>query len=123
MPLPTLTKTGVTTVTFSKGRAFAIDTTETPNQLIGESDDNTLVVADLGNEAKELGGTWTRLPLADINAVLAFFEHANVRFGKNTVTWTDEAGTASTVRLIDTVIRHTQVASGLHDLTLRFRVA
>jgi hypothetical protein len=122
MPLPTLSKSGVTTVTFSKGRAFAVAHDEIPTQILGETDDPaTVVVADLGAEAREFGGTWTRLPLADVQAVLTFFRHTNVRWSKNTITWTDEAGTATTVRLLLSSLRYVQVASGLYDLTLHFR--
>lgn len=121
MSYPTLTKGGVTTVTFSRGNTFPADTTYHPRQSIGIAEAGQVRVSTLSDPEIFMPVQFEALPEADINALLAFLQDPLVNWAAFSVTYTDTDGDAWTVRIVDTTFTRSQVASGLYNVKLLFR--
>jgi hypothetical protein len=123
MAAPTLSKSGVTTVTFSKASVFPGSSPRTINQFTGISDDNTIRVASLGPAKQSFEVVFEQLTSADITAVTAFFENPLVNWGVNEFTWTDEDGVATGVRFLQTEFDPREDSEDNWTLALVFTVA
>ena len=115
MPFPTFSKSGVTTVTFSRGDVFPDVHDYEPVQVIGVSYAGTRRVATLRAPDEFFDLVFERLPLADYNALLAFFSNALVNWSASSFTYTDTASVATTVRYLGGRFSFPQVASGLYS--------
>lgn len=123
MAAPTFSKSGVATVTFSKGRFYPIDSPQQPNQIINEAEDGTFYGAELGNPVTFIEARFERVPLSDATNVFAFLNDSNVKWSLNTFTFTDEDGTTYTVRYWGPFpLRRPQVTAGLVDIEFMLRV-
>ena len=124
MANPQFTKTGVTSVVFSRGDAFPRALTGIEGQLIGESEAGTVRVITTHDpiEFFTLNFTGqTRLPTADYNAMRTFLLNALVNLRANTFTWNDTDATARTVRYWEGLYSFTLSSSGFYQGTLVLR--
>lgn len=115
MAFPSLSKSGATTVTFSRGNIFPSVHDYEPIQVIGVSYAGTRRVADLRDPDEYFDLVFDRLPLADYTALLAFFGHINVHWSASSITYTDSAGTATVVRYLGGRFTFPEVASGFYS--------
>jgi len=123
MAAPTLSKSGVTTVTFSKASTFPGSSPRTINQFTGISDDNTIRVASLGPAKQSFEVIFEQLTELDIDAVTTFFEDPLVNWGVFSFTFTDEDGVATIVRFLQTEYDPQEVSQDNWSLALVFTVA
>lgn len=122
MAIPTLSKTGVTTVQLSKASTFPSAEPLTPNQFVGVSDDNTIRVFSLGPAKQNLNVIFEQLTLTDVNAIIAFFVDSLINWGVNSFTYTDEESTAFTVRFLQPIFDPQQVSDDNFSLNLTLTV-
>lgn len=123
MSAPTLSKSGVSTVTFTNGRAYPVVEPLEPIQVIGESDDGSVVVANLGNDIQYIDVSILGVPLSDVTALKAFLQDSLVNWSLNTFTWTDEGSSAYTVRYWGPFpLNPPRVAYGLYNIQFTLRV-
>lgn len=122
MAAPSLSKTGVTTVNFSKASTFPSGDPLTINQFVGVSDDNTIRVFSLGEPKQTLEVIFEQLTVSDIVAIKAFFNNPLVNWGVNSFTYTDEDSTAHTVRYLQPTFDPQVVSDDSVSLTLVFTV-
>lgn len=123
MAAPTLSKTGVTTVTLSKASIFPDRSPKTINQFTGISDNNTIRVASLGPPKQSFEVQFDQLTQQDITNIDAFFNDPLVNWGVNSFTWTDENGLATVVRMLMTEFDPEGQSEDNFSLTLVFTVA
>jgi len=124
MASPTWTKSGVATVTFAQGRFFPyLASRQEGNQIVGETDDRTVVVADLGGDVEFIEGVLERVPASVIDAMHTFLKNSQVRWSKNTFTWTDEASTTHVVRFWEPIpLPKVRVGDDLYNSRFLLRV-
>lgn len=115
MPLPTFSKTGVTTVTFSRGNVFPSAHDYTPAQVIGVSYAGTRRVATIRSADETFDLIFERLALADYTALLAFFTATTINWSAASFTYTDTSSVATTVRYLGGPFAFPQVAPGLYS--------
>ena len=123
MAAPTLSKSGVTTVTLSKASVFPGSSPKTINQFSGVSDNNTIRVASLGPAKKSFEIQFEQLTEADVVAVEAFFEDPLINWGVGSFTWTDEDGNPTVVRNLMTEFDPVEQSQDNWQLNLVFTVA
>jgi len=123
MAAPTLSKSGVTTVTFSKASIFPGSSPRTINQFTGISDDNTIRVASLGPAKQSFEVQFEQLTEVDIDNVTTFFEDPLINWGVFQFTFTDEDSVATSVRFLQTEFDPQEVSQDNWSLTLIFTVA
>lgn len=121
MPYPSLSKSGMTTLTFSRGNLFPTSYTEDFSQVIAESESGLVRVATLRPPIVFHGLHFERLPLADFTALKAWLRNSLIRGRANTFTYTDTASVAKTVRWWQDTLDMPQVASGLYSVDLVLR--
>jgi hypothetical protein len=127
MPLPTFSKTGVPTFTFSRGDAFPRRTPADPleGQLAGVSEAKTVRIATMSDpeEFMQLDfQTNTALPAADYLNLRTFLTHALINRRANPFTFTDVDGTTYTVRYWGGLPGFDETSSGRYQGTLTLRV-
>lgn len=98
MAYPQFSKSGMTTLVFSRGDLFPNLYEEEFGQIVVESEARLLRVATLHPPVVYLSLHFERLPLADFTALKNWLHHASLRGTANTFTYTDSAGVATTVR-------------------------
>lgn len=98
MPYPTFSKSGMTTLTFSRGNLFPVPYTDTYGQSVRESESRLVRVATVSPPVTFHSLHFERLPLADFTNLNAWLRHSLIRGSAYTFTYTDTAGTAYTVR-------------------------
>jgi hypothetical protein len=101
MPLPTFSKVGVTTVTFSQPPVFPAADPLVLNQFVGVSDFNTIKVASIGPPLRTLNLRFEELTRTDKANLEAFFANPLVNYGQGSFTYTDHIGIARTVQFLD----------------------
>jgi hypothetical protein len=117
MALPSFSKTGLTTVSFSRsylpssGRRQPV-----PRQRVGRSDGGTYEVLTLGPPDVQVQLEFRLLPLADVEALDTFLGTAGVNFSEDTFTFTDTDASTTTVRLLDYAA--TPVTPQAYDVTI-----
>lgn len=124
MALMTFAKSGVTTVTLSRGDTFPRTFETDDGQIVDQSEGGAVWVATIRQPITILSLGWTgqtSLPEADYLALVAFFEHANVQLRAHTITFTDWDATASTVRYWEGLYAFSRTAFGLRQGTLKLR--
>lgn len=122
MPLPTYAKTGVTTLTWSKGESFPYTHIRRPRQVVGVSESGAVRVSTLSVPEHFILVTFVRVPLADYNAAIAFFEDALIDWKANTWTYTNSSSEAFTVRLWDDNLESPEVVDQLYTLRNLLRI-
>jgi hypothetical protein len=115
MPLPTLSKGGVTTVTFSRGNVFPSVHDYEPVQIVGISYAGTRRVATIRAPDEFFDLVFERVAVGDYTAMLAFFGNALVNWSANSFTYTDSASVATTVRYLGGRFSFPEVAAGLYS--------
>ena len=120
MAFPSLSKTGATTVTFSRGNVYPIVHDYEPIQVIGVSYAGTRRVADLRDPDEYFDVVFDGIPTADYTAMLTFFSDTHVRWSANSITFTDVNSVATIVRYLGGRFSFPQIASGLHAGRLPF---
>lgn len=118
MPYPTFTKTGMTTLTFSRGDVFPRQHIYQPRQRIGRSYAGTYQVATLGDPDERLPLVFVRLPQADYTALVAWFQHALINWAANSFTYTNSASVITVVRYLAGSLDMPEVSNGLYSVTL-----
>lgn len=118
MPLPTFSKTGMTTLTFSRGNSFPDLHSYEPQQIIGTSYAGTRRIVTVRAAEERFPLVFDRLPLADYTALLAWFIDPNINWAGGSFTYTDAAGVATTVRYLGGPFTFPQVAPALYSGTL-----
>jgi len=126
MPYPTFSKTGLTTLTFSRGALFPQRRPTHYRQRRGVSEAGTVRVATLSPPVQELVLHFERLPAADFALLDAWLAAALVNGSAQTFTYTDSTSTAYTVRWwpsdAESTFDMVQVAAGLYNVDLPLRV-
>ena len=124
MALPTWSKSGVTTVTFSRGDSYPRPLEGQEGQLVAESEAGTVRVATLHAVIRfytmNFSGP-TRLPTADYDAMRTFLLNTLVNLSANTFTWTDSDSTARTVRYMDGLSQFSPSSSGFYQGNILLR--
>lgn len=124
MALPTWVKSGVSTVTFSRGDRFPRPLEGSEGQLVAESEAGTVRVATLHAVVRfytmNFAGQ-TRLPTADYDAMRTFLLDPLVNLSANSFTWTDTDGTARTVRYMDGLSQFSPSSSGFYQGSILLR--
>lgn len=118
MAQPTFSKSGVTTVTLSRASTFPGSSPLTINQVVGVSDDNTVRVFSLGPAKRTLEVIFEQLAATDIANLEAFFTNPLVNWGVNNFVYTDEVGTAHTVRFLQPEFAPQESSDNNYSLTL-----
>jgi hypothetical protein len=99
MSLPVFrTLDATVSVTLSRGRVFPVEQQVESNQLTQESELGQQTVVENGPDYTCVSASFTHLPSAEKDALLAFFAHPLVRWGKSVCTFVDEAGVSTQVR-------------------------
>lgn len=124
MANPTFSRSGVPTMTFSRGDAFPRPLEGDEGQLVAESEAGTVRVATMHGVVEfftlNFNGP-TRLPTADYDAMRVFLLDPIVNLRANTFTWTDTDSTARTVRYWDGLSQFHPSSSGFYQGTLVLR--
>lgn len=118
MPYPQFSKSGMTTLVFSRGNVYPVQRIYTPRQRVGRSYAGTYRVATLGAADEQLPLVFERLPLADYTALVAWFQNALINWAANSFTYTDSASVATTVRYLAGQLDMPEVAAGLYSVQL-----
>jgi len=124
MALPSLSKSGVTTMTFSRGDAYPRPQLGDDGQLIGESEAGTIRIATLRAPVEFITLNFagqTRIPTADYVALKAFLQDPLINFRANTFTFTDVDASTATVRYFEGFYGFSLTSSGLYQGTLVLR--
>lgn len=119
---PTLSKSGVTTVTLSRGSIFPSAEPYIPNQFVGVSDSNVVRTAVLGDARQILEVPFAQLTSADITNLRNFFQNSLINWGENSFTYTDEDSNSFTVKYIQPMFKPERDSSGNFSITLVFTV-
>lgn len=115
MALPTFSKSGMTTLTFSRGNIFPSVHDYDPQQSIGVSYAGTRRVATIRSAEETFDLVFERLPSADYTALLAWFTDADINWSAESFTYTDVNGTATTVRYLGGSFQFPQVGPSLYS--------
>jgi hypothetical protein len=118
---PTFTKTGMTTLVFSRGNVYPDRHIYQPRQLVIRSEAGQTRVATLSNPDEMFPLVFERLPLEDYTALRAWFSDARINWQAVSFTYTDTAGVATVVRYADTTFDLAQVAPGRFSGTVLLR--
>jgi hypothetical protein len=102
MALPTLSKGGVTTVTFSRSNVYPSVSPKVLNQFVGISDANTIRVASVGPPLQSIVLHFELLTREDRDNIETFFADSLVNYGQNTFQFTDANETVHNCRFLDT---------------------
>ncbi len=122
---PIFTKTGATgsPLTLEKGRFLPVSDPYEPRQLRGVAGGGQVKIADLGTADHFFDIKINRVSKAHRNAIIAFLQHANVNYAQNTFTFTDEDGTAWTVRYWNSSgLDFPHVKGNLYNIKLTLKV-
>lgn len=123
MALPTFSHASMTTLTFSKGNIFpSDDSVREPNQIVKFTESGQVKVATLSQRILFLPVVFVRLPQADIDNLIAWFEDANINWAESAFTWTDAFSTAYSVRLVSRSLRIIRSAPALFNVDMMLRV-
>lgn len=122
MAAPSLSQSGVSTVTLSVASTFPSRDPKAMNQFSGISDDNTIRVASLGPPRKTLEVQFRQLNSIDVTALDAFFDNALVNWGLFPFTYTDEEGTGHNVHNLSPLFSPERVSDDNFTLNLVFTV-
>lgn len=118
MALPTFSKTGLTTFTFSRSPVFPTHVIYTPRQRLGRSDSGAAQVVTLGEPLVMHQLELELLTQTDIDGILAWFQDEEINWSAETFTYTDAASTSYTVRLAEGELDIEQIAPGVYNLRL-----
>jgi len=99
MPLPTFSKSGVTTYTFTKAPFLPHKRPIKQHQNVGVSGGNQVKVTNKGAATQEIEIVLNRISAADRDLLLAFIQDTGINYALNTFTYTDFDSVAYTVRL------------------------
>ena len=125
MALPSFSKSGVTTMTFSRGDAWPRRTPGDERQLVGVSEGKQVRVATLSVPEEfivlDFAGQ-TALPSADYANLSVFLRNALINFRATSFTFTDTDASARTVRYWGGFYELTQTSSGRYQGVLTLRV-
>jgi len=122
--LPILTKTGATgsPLTLDKGRFLPANEPRNIAQDRGIAGGGQVKVVSYGDTERFFKVKIDRISKSNRDALITFFEDANVEWGLNTITFTDENSTNYTVRLWNIKgIDFPQVKGGFYNIDLLFR--
>lgn len=125
MALPSLSKAGATTVTFSRGYSWPRPTPGDERQLVGVSEGKQVRVATLSVPEEFIVldfANQTALPAADYTNLSTFLRNTLVNFRAFTFTFTDTDGTTFTVRYWGGLLDFVQTSSELYQGTLTLRI-
>ena len=98
MSAPIFSKTGVSTFTFDRARAFPIRSPVSGQQILDEAGGGQPKVADLGAEEQFIYLKVENLSETNRDELLTFFRDSNINWSMNTFTWTDEDNNTNVVR-------------------------
>lgn len=116
MPLPTFSKSGMTTLTFSRGNVYpSEEPAYEPVQVIGRSYAGTRRVATIREPDQSFVLVFERLPAADYALLIAWFQHTLINWSAESFMFTNQAGLATTVWYQGGPFSFPQVASALHS--------
>lgn len=115
MAFPSFSKSGVTTLTFSRGNVWPSVHDYAPQQVIGVSYAGTRRVAVIRDPEETFDLNFERLPTADYTALLAFFSDPLIDWSRYSFTYTDTASVATPVRYSGGVLSFPQVAPSLYS--------
>lgn len=118
MALPQFSKTGMTTLVFSRGNLFPSLHRYDAVQRIGRSYAGTFRVATLRDPDETFVLIFERLPLADYTALVAWFTNPLINWAANSFTYTDTASVATVVRYLNSTLAMPEVSAGLYNVAL-----
>lgn len=121
MPLPRFTKTGMTTLIFSRGNTFPDSGPPAFRQRVLRSYAGTTRTATYSDPDTLLPFQFDQLPLADALLVDAWFRHALINGSAETFTYTDAASVAHEVRLEPGTLSITPIAYQLYRVSMGLR--
>jgi len=99
MALPEFQKTGVTTVTFDRGRVFPISEPIEVYQHRYDTEGLNTKVISYNVQNDFINAPFTGLSAANKTALETFFQHVNVNWSESDFTFVDENSQSRTVRL------------------------
>lgn len=121
MAFPSFSKTGVTTMTFSRGDIFPTRKPVQARQRIGKSESGQIQVATLSLPEYLHLLTFTGLATSDYTNLLTFLTDDDINFAENTFTYTDVNGSTYTVRYLDGALDAQETSAGQWMMTLTLR--
>ena len=124
MALPRFEKTGLQTLTFSRGCLYPYETLYVHNQKKGVSEGRIVRVATLSGTVLFLPVKFERLSLTDFQALRAWIHSPLIQGAAQTFTYVDHAGTSHEVRWWedDNIWQMPMTSYGLFSFTARLRV-
>lgn len=123
MANPTLSKSGVTTVTLTSGSTYPSGDVHIPNQFIGVPDSNQGIrTASLGPARRIIPVVFEQLNRNDRANMLAFFSNPLINWALNSFIYTDEDGVASTVKFLEPEFQMPEISDDNVSLTMNFTV-
>ena len=121
--LPTFSKSGVTTYTFTKAPFTPHHKPLKQHQNIGISGGNQAKVANKGAATELIQIIMNRISSTSYNNLLTFIQDTNINYSLYTFTYTDVDGNTYTVRFFNTKgIDWPQAKGGLFNVNFTLRV-
>ena len=118
----TFSKTGMTTLTLSRGRSFPVSAPLTFHQIRTVSEAQTVRIATMAPPTQYIRVVCQFLTQDEADALLAWFQDGTINGGAATFTLTDEAGTDYEVRLWQDTLEIPQTSLGFSSVDLLLRV-
>lgn len=117
-----LSRSGVTSVTFSRATTFPSSQPRVPNQFIGISDDDTVRAASISTARRIITLEFQQLSKLDRTNLEAFFEDPGINWALNSFTLTTEFGTQFTVRFLESEFVMPDISEDNVSLSLNLTV-
>lgn len=123
MAAPTFSKTGVTTYTFGRARAFPVNIDRKPQQRIIKSGGGQAQVIKYGERELFLDIVVRGITEANRDLLIAFLEDSLIDYSMNTFTFTDEDGTTYVGRYYSSKgLKTPEYIDGYCSFKITFRV-
>lgn len=123
MALPTFSKTGMTTLTFSRDVLLPYQRPVTYHRVRKVSGGGVVRIAKTGSADRLIRLRFEQLLPGDYTTLAAWFDHANINEGLESFTYTDSASVAYTVYWWDDTFDMPEQAGGLYSVELTLRRA
>jgi hypothetical protein len=123
MSFPTFSVSSGPTVVLSRGRVFPSSPQYDANQIRQEAEDGSVTAVELGPDIVFLHVELQGLPRAEWDALLAFLQHALVRWGLYVFSFIDEEAITYSVRYWGPFpLVPQETAAGYFDVSFLLRV-
>lgn len=118
--LPQFSKSGLTTLVFSRGSSWTDESTPQPRQTVSYSESGQARIVTYFGEEVLYPLTFVALPRAEDALLLAWFRHASILWSAARFTYTDTDAIAHTVRLLENSYKRSRTPEGVTiSFTLR----